>query len=81
MFLQIENVFSICKRPMTTGRVMCSASSFSKDWKPDGVVFPRIGWREARHKKFHGKNSKPWKKHAGFFQALEKREVPSWSPS
>jgi hypothetical protein len=35
------------------------------------VVFPSIGWREARHKKAHGNFSKPWKKMRGFFQALE----------
>jgi hypothetical protein len=37
----------------------------------ESAVFPRIGWRAARHTKSHGKFSKPWKNPLVFFQASE----------
>jgi hypothetical protein len=35
------------------------------------AVFPGLGWREARHKKFHGFFSKAWNFAPEIFQGLE----------
>jgi hypothetical protein len=39
-------------------------------------IFPRLGWREARHMNFRADFSRAWKKGGDFFQGLENTASP-----